>query len=373
VPFLALALAISVTPAAAATFTTLYTFRGTPDGYQPSGDLLVSAGTIYGTTLLGGTASHQNTAGAGTVFAINLGTHVETIVHRFSDSKPDRAGGVYPNGGVTIVGKSLYGTTLSGGTTGYGTVFKVNPVTGHETVLYSGGEPEYEMTAHRGSLYGTMSQDTGAVFTIDSKSGAENSVYVFPAGKGGEVPSSAVVFAGHDLYGTTSAGGEAAEGTLYRIDASTGKHAVLYAFSSGANSQYPHGNIVAYNGALYGAAPEGGNLSDCQGGCGTIYKFDLASRALSVVYAFSGTDGASPGGLVQSGGLLFGTTISGGANNFGCIFQLDPATGAETVLYSFSAFSFFSTQWNDLVVSDGILYGSTPVGNGFGTVYAVAP
>ena len=40
-------------------------------------------------------------------------------------------------------------------------------------------------------------------------------------------------------------------------------------------------------------------------------------------------------GLLAAGGKLYGTTWIGGANGHGTVFSIDPATGAETVLYSF--------------------------------------
>src|SRR5947209_12380624 len=59
---------------------------------------------------------------------------------------------------------------------------------------------------------------------------------------------------------------------------------------------------------------------------------------LTILYSFHcGADACNPvGKLLSSDGVLYGTTISGGTQNHGTVFSLDPSTGVETVLYSFS-------------------------------------
>ena len=52
------------------------------------------------------------------------------------------------------------------------------------------------------------------------------------------------------------------------------------------------------------------------------------------MYSFAGTDGANPnGGLVQGNGKFYGTTYTGGTNNYGTVFSLTlppPSTTAVT-------------------------------------------
>jgi hypothetical protein len=80
----------------------------------------------------------------------------------------------------------------------------------------------------------------------------------------------------------------------------------------------------------------------CYGGCGSIYELSLSGQdwEKSVVYAFQGgVDGEAPEGIVfdQSGNIV-GTTIEGGQNGLGAIFELTPSSGGwnETTLYSFA-------------------------------------
>src|ERR1700722_6280520 len=115
---LALSLLVPVDVAEARGFQVLYAFQGGSDGNTPRANLIADKnGNLYGTSTIGGEY------GYGTVFEI-APDGAETVLHSF-ESDGD---GAVPYGGV-ISDKSgnLYGTTGSGGSFGYGTVFKLAP------------------------------------------------------------------------------------------------------------------------------------------------------------------------------------------------------------------------------------------------------
>jgi uncharacterized repeat protein (TIGR03803 family) len=60
----------------------------------------------------------------------------------------------------------------------------------------------------------------------------------------------------------------------------------------------------------------------------------IAQSRERVVYHFEG--GNPQGGLIDVNGTLYGTTVGGGESDLGTVFSIDPSTGAETVLHSFS-------------------------------------
>jgi uncharacterized repeat protein (TIGR03803 family) len=101
-----------------------------------------------------------------------------------------------------------------------------------------------------------------------------------------------------------------------------------------------------------------------------------AARAedFSVLYSFMGTpDGELPdAALINVGGTLYGTTLRGGANNYGSVFTITPA-GAESVLYSFVSGADGAFPEASLTNVDGALYGTTNLGgvNECGTVFKV--
>ncbi len=105
------------------------------DGAQPyHSGLVLSGNLLFGTTYFGGTNA------SGTVFRMNTDGGTFAVLHAFGVSQsPDYTNldGAYPQGGLTLVGDTLYGTALNGGTNhgGYGTVFSVNTKSGR------GGRP----------------------------------------------------------------------------------------------------------------------------------------------------------------------------------------------------------------------------------------
>jgi uncharacterized repeat protein (TIGR03803 family) len=140
-----------IPPAQAQTHISLHNFMGS-DGKNPYTDLLRdSAGNLYGTTGLGGAS------GQGVVFKLDP-TGTETVLYSFAGG-PD---GALPWAGLIQDSTgNLYGTTVTGGTSGYGVVFKVD-TTDTETVLYSftggtdGANPYAGVIRDSaGNLYGT--------------------------------------------------------------------------------------------------------------------------------------------------------------------------------------------------------------------------
>ncbi len=110
----------------------------------------------------------------------------------------------------------------------------------------------------------------------------------------------------------------------------------------------------------------------------------LAAPAETVLYSFSGADGANPyaGLLMDKTGALYGTTTAGGAPNEGTVFMLTPpAPGgtdwSETVLHSFQGATTDGAEPNAGLIMDktGALYGTTTWGglNDFGTVFKLTP
>src|SRR5271170_2153817 len=64
-------------------------------------------------------------------------------------------------------------------------------------------------------------------------------------------------------------------------------------------------------------------------------------QSFSLLYSFAGgtADGSGPtGSLTDVGGVLYGMTPGGGANGRGTIFSYNLASGAETMMHSFSGF-----------------------------------
>lgn len=138
------------------TAAVVYSFTGGADGYSPLAGLVGISGTLYGTTLLGGTGTCVK--GCGTVFSYRPATGVKKTVYSFQATGLD---GVLPYGALTNVQGTLWGTTSRGGVFGQGTVFSVNPNTGAESVIHS-----FNLAVGDGAYpHGSLTNSNTASFT----------------------------------------------------------------------------------------------------------------------------------------------------------------------------------------------------------------
>ena len=353
----------------------LYSFAGGSDGEEPQDDGLTDVGgMLYGTTFYGGSSDD------GTVFKTTT-SGTESVLYTFAGGSD----GVHPVGSLLNVGGTLYGTTLSGGSsgcysTGCGTVFKISTSGAYAQVYtFSGGSdggiPVGGLTKVGSTLYGTTSgggaNGNGTVFTIKCRlAGCTESVlYSFAGGSDGASPQAALSNVGGTLYGTTLAGGSSGEGTVFKITTS-GTESVLYSFAGGSDGENPQAALSNVGGTLYGTTFAGGSSGD-----GTLFQI-TTSGAYAQLYSFSGYphDGAFPyAGLTRVGGVLYGTTESGGASGYGTVFAL-LKKGPEFVLYSFAGGSDGESPRSGLTNVDGTLYGMTIGGgsSGEGTIFSLS-
>jgi len=136
------------------------------------------------------------------------------------------------------------------------------------------------------------------------------------------------------------------------------------------------GVILDSAGNLYGTTEAGGALSQW----GVVYKLNPAGQE-TVLHSFCSlancTDGAQPvaGVIFDSAGNLYGTTVSGGAGEYGVVYELD-AAGQLTVLYSFTNGADGGEPEAGVIRgSAGDLYGTAQSGGkkGGGVVFRVTP
>jgi uncharacterized repeat protein (TIGR03803 family) len=114
--------------------------------------------------------------------------------------------------------------------------------------------------------------------------------------------------------------------TLFKFDIASGRETVLHRFRGGRDGLSPNSLLAYANSTLYGTTVGGGDLG-CRYdyvGCGTVFKFDIASGREQVLYRFRGRrDGAAPyNGVIEVNGVLYGTTANGGTNDNGTVFSV---------------------------------------------------
>jgi uncharacterized repeat protein (TIGR03803 family) len=296
------------------TESTLYQFLGGNDGGEPHGALIADAsGALYGTTAGGG--DRTTNLIFGTVFKLTPPT---TSGGQWTEPVLANGGAPFANLIADSTG-AFYGITVAGGPTASGTVFKLTPPTTSggqwtTTVLYTfnggsdGLDPEGALIADAAvALYGTTinggsgtgcNGGCGTVFklTPPTTSGGQwtqTVLYSFTGGSDGALPSGGVIAdAGGALYGTTMAGGGTTScglgvpgcGTVFKLTPPTTSggqwtETVLYRFTGGSDGAAPVAGLIAdAAGALYGTTVAGGNFTGCQGGCGTVFKLQVAAN-----------------------------------------------------------------------------------------------
>jgi uncharacterized repeat protein (TIGR03803 family) len=337
---------ITTGPVTAETFTNLYSFTNYfRNATAPVGGLILSGNILYGTTHGGGTH------GDGMVFAVNTDGTGFTNLHSFNSFNGND--GASPEAGLILSGNTLYGTTM----------------------------------------YGNVTNDAGTVFAVNTDGTDFTNLHIFTAtavlqpwtNSDGANPEARLILSGSTLYGTTTGGGSAGNGTVFAVKTDGTGFTNLYvftatlnapAYSGGTNNDgaYPSAGLILSGSTLYGTAYEGGTNGD-----GTVFAINADGTDFTNLHSFNGNDGANPEAeLILSGNTLYGTTSYGGANYEGTVFAVKTNGTGFTNLYIFS--TWFSGINGDgaqpqagLILSGNTLYGTTYEGGtyGDGTVFAV--
>jgi uncharacterized repeat protein (TIGR03803 family) len=337
-------------------FTTLYTFTDGSDGALPIAPPVEGIdGNFYGTTCNrcnGGVAT-----GFGTIYKISP-TGTFTVLHQFNGND-----GVELNDPLVLgVDGNFYGTTTYGGPNGYGNVFRITP-SGSLTVLYNldniQGDGEIPIgrlvQGSDGNFYGTTvdggPSGYGVVFKI-TPAGNFTVLYNMNGTTDGSAPYAGLVQATDgNFYGANANGGTPSTncpngcGTIFKITPG-GFFSVLYNFDL-TTGQLPYSTLFQHtNGLIYGMTQLGGTGNAgpyCSAGiCGVVYSLNIGAAPFVTFVASA----AKVGGTAEILGQGF--------------------TGTTGVSFNGTAASF-------TVVSDTYITATVPTGATTGSVTVTTP
>jgi uncharacterized repeat protein (TIGR03803 family) len=379
---------LAARPALAQTETVLYNFcslRGTcPDGASPESSLTSDgAGNFYGTTQNAG----WTYGSYGNVFELSPngnGGFNEITLHHFSGG----ADGAYPRSSLTFDSAgNLYGTASDGGMYGYGVVFQLSRVGSNwnETVLYDftnagdGGNPWTAVIMDQAeNLYGATigggPGGSGTVFEL-SPSGdgwTERVIYsltdsaLFPLETSGlTMDGDGNIFgaAGFSVFQLSSNGSGGWDSN------------VIYTFPPRYYS-IDSTPVVDKEGNIFGTIM---NEYKKKAGTGQVYKLTRVNNEWEAQILAAWGDGTGPeGGVVlDPAGNVYGTTVGGGTNGEGTVFESVPKSQRyqKKVLWNFDGIDGETPLGGVILDGAGNLFGTTWMGGtqGLGTAFEVTP
>ena len=329
-------------------------------------------GFLYGTTAAGGAHS------VGTVFKIDANGGNFALLHEFNSTD-----GALPEAGLILASNGLlYGTTAGGGTSGKGTIFRIDTAGNNFVTLKNldgdtdGEEPRGRLVqATDTNLYGVTHtggvHNAGTLYRIDLAGATFQVLHAFGESTEGTRPAAGLI-QGSDglLYGTTEfAAGVAGSGTVFSIHLDGSKLTTLHEFAgSPDDGEAPAAELLeASDGLIYGATEFGGAQN-----LGAAFVVGRDGTGFQVLHDFGGLEGIRPRApLVEDQALLWGTAYGAGANNGGTLFRMTRSGRLFAVVHDFAAATGEHPRAAVLVGSDGALYGTTEVGgaNAAGVVY----
>ena len=229
--------------------------------------------------------------GAGTVFTINTNGTGFNVLWNFSagDTNADgiwtNADGGNPEAGLVLAGTNLFGTTYYGGSNGNGTVFSLGTNGGGFTVLktFSAADPDTGTNTDGANPYAGLDFVRRHAFRSrrrrrhgrqwnglrpgHQRRRVQCAVEFFGdrskdtfTNTDGAYPDASLVLSGNTLFGTTSAGGFWAGGTIFEISANGSGFENLHNFDFSTDGDNPYASLILSGNLLFGTTSDGGRL-----------------------------------------------------------------------------------------------------------------
>lgn len=352
-------------------FAILHSFSGDASGGGPRSALVRDPeGTLFGVTDEGGRANR------GTVFRLTAEGREHRVIHSFiggGETENPYAGLLEGSDG------SLYGVSWGGGSRDQGTVYTLARDGSGFTVLHHFGTVEADganphaglIEASDGDLYGTTVQgglsQNGTVFRMKRDGSGYQILWRFLGSPldGAQPYGGLLETADGALYGTTAYGGGPGLGTIFRMEKDGSGYVILRGFGKPPDAASPYSGLIAgSDGFLYGSTPYGGKDN-----IGSVFRLRSNNTGFVVLHSFKATDGKHAfARLIEGpGGALYGTTALGGAADKGTLFRINKDGTGGGVIHDFTGAddgdgSRPAANASLVFGADGALYGTTYFG-----------
>lgn len=319
-------------------FSTIINFDGTALGKVPTSSLYYDGTYLFGTTLNGGTY------GYGTIYKIKPDGSEYSKLLDFAAV----ANGNGPWGTLTSDGTFLYGSAIDGGTHNGGTIFKIQK-DGTNFLKILDLYPNKETAPRGGIIYdGTylysvfvkgQTSDTCGIYKYKTDGTDFTLVHYFDGGIDGGNVVGDLSYDDTYLYGMTGSGGINDSGTVFRVKPDGTMFTKLLDLDGFSNGSQPISNSLIIGNKFYGMTTKGGTENE-----GTVFSMNIDGTNYQKFFDFDGVVNAmsnrSTGGLVYDGTYLYGMTPLGGktnanSNNYGVIYKVKPDGTGYSSLHKF--------------------------------------
>lgn len=289
------------------------------DGAKPFPTLVLSDATLYGRTSEGGVSNR------GTVFKINTDGSGFALLREFTDSD---VANVPRN--LALAGESLYGVAYNGGCSNRGAICKLktdgsefavikdftDPVeggAGYSEGCLPGGLLAASGTTLYGSTVGGGASSEGGIFKINTDGTGYTVLKQGSFAEGGHF-TGGVIVSGNTLYGASPWGGGGI-GAIFRLSTDGRDFSIL-------RSCHPFEVHMASSLAVSGSwlCVVSQQLSTSNNS--VIFILSTNGSHFNLLKRFNDAEGP-PRGLVMSGTTLYGVTSLGGHSNRGTIFGIN--------------------------------------------------
>ena len=331
------------------------------NGGYPDGSLIQAPnGKLYSAVAGGGNGNK------GTLIEYDFVTNTLLKKADFNNST-----GSNPKGTMVLASNGkFYGITPFGGASTWGALFEYDYIANTLTGKFLGFNISigYAPTAGlaeapNGKLYGSTVggglTDWGTLFEFDYLTNTYTKKIDLDSIKGGKPLSQLMLASDGYFYGTTSTLGSNSSGTLFRYDYVQNIYTKLYDFST-ANGSNPNGRLLeTSNGILMGMTKTGGNNNR-----GVVFEYNI-QQGIYIKKQDLDTIGATPMGSLSSlNGKLYGLTSKGGVNNDGTLFEITLSNNIISKKVDFSTTAYFGDrpQHGLTQAPNGKLYGNTYAG-----------
>lgn len=329
-------------------------------GEEPQGSLVAIGGRLFGMTYEGGLNGYGN------IFRIDTSYTIDSAREGYKDLWDFDGGGDsnghHPYGSLTVSvsGKVLYGATHTGGPNHAGNIFSIDTNGSHYKDLHdfywgagSGSEPWGTLTLNGNKIFGMTENGgydwDGSIFSIDTNGNNFTPLYDFNnSDNSGEYPYGGLTIAGNMMYGMAVSGGYNGDGMIFAVDTLGNNFTNLFSFDFYNYGENPLGNVLLYNGGLYGVTNSGGTLDG-----GTIFELDACSSSTTTITTSSTPDDGTGDGSAMANvtsnaptPLTYMWTPSGGTTT--------TATGLAAGTYTITV-----TSANGCSTMDSVTVGST--------------